>query len=366
MICSVSLLAFVATWASALSAQSVDAYKLAEGPFTVHTADDIRIQDKERNKELHAKVYYPKGDGPFPVIVFSHGFGAGKDAFAPVGSHWASHGYISIHPQHADGGSMDRLKSRKINIEADQDDAEDKPEKPVTGFDREKIRERLKSGGFKARGFQSIGGSTDQIANRVRDMSAVIDALDQVEDKIPALKGKLDREKIGVSGHSYGACVSMLIAGATIEADGKTKSFSDPRVKCIVPISASGTGEYGLTKNSWKDCKCPALYITGTKDVRPGHEFEWRKEPFDGSPKGDKYLLIVEGATHFHFGGGPAGMSRFGTGSGMSSVGTATNFVKTSSTAFFDAYLKGEKSAEQYLADGLTKYIGDKATLTKR
>lgn len=334
-------------------------YKLADGPFTVQTADDISIQDKERKKELHAKVYYPKGDGLFPVIVFSHGFGADKDAFAPIGKHWASHGYVSIHPQHADGGSVDRLRNKKANDKEDEANAE---AKAAAGLDREKLRERLKQGG----GFQGIGGSPDQIANRVRDVTAVIDGLDQVEGKVPELKGKLDREKIGVSGHSYGACVSMLIGGATIDVDGKAKSFADPRVKCIVPISAAGSGEYGLTKESWKAFNRPALYVTGTKDVRPGHEFAWRKEPFDLSPEGDKYLLIVDGANHVSFGGGPSHSARFGAGIGGSTVAVATNFVKTSSTAFFDAYLKGDKNAQAFLNYGLAKFAGVKATVTKR
>jgi dienelactone hydrolase len=360
MIRPASVFTFVALIASSFSSQADDAYKLAEGPFAVQTADDITIQDQERNKEVHVKVYYPKDNGPFPLIVFSHGFGAGKDAFAPVGSHWASHGYVSIHPQHADGGSMDRLRNRKTKTNADEEDADSTPAKLSAGLDREKLRERLKSGGLKG------GGGPQGIADRVRDISAVIDALDQIGAKIPALKGKLDREKIGVSGHSYGACVSMLIGGATIDVGGKPKSFADARVKCVLPISAAGTGEYGLTKESWKDCKRATLYITGTKDIRPGHEFSWRKEPFDLSPNGDKFLLIVEGATHFHFGGGLPGMARLGGNSGSSTVAVSTNVVKTSSTAFFDAYLKNDKTAQGYLAKGLSKFVGGKATLTSK
>lgn len=327
------------------------AYKLADGPFTVQTADDITIQDKDRKKELHAKVYYPKGDGPFPVIVFSHGFGANKDAFAPIGKHWASHGYVSIHPQHADGSKI----GAKVGQNKGKDEADDQTK------DRKNLKGKLAQGGFKG-----IGGSPDQVANRVRDVSAVIDGLAQVEEEIPALKGKLDREKIGVSGHSYGACVSMLIGGATIDVDGKPKSFADSRVKCVLPISAAGTGEYGLTKESWKDCNRPAFYVTGTKDVRPGHEFSWRKEPFDLSPKGDKFLLIVDGANHFSFGGGPSGASRFGEGIGGSTVAVATNFVKASSTAFFDAYLRGDKKAQAFLVDGLPKFVGKKAVLASK
>jgi hypothetical protein len=158
----------------------------------------------------------------------------------------------------------------------------------------------------------------------------------------------------------------MLLAGATIDVAGEPKSFADARVKCVLPIAAAGTGEYGLTKESWKACNRPAFYITGTKDIRPGHQFSWRKEPFDLSPNGDKYLLIVDGANHVSFGGGPSGATRLRAGIGGSTVAVATNFVKTSSTAFFDACLKGDKQAQAFLAEGLVKYAGKQATLSSK
>jgi len=40
--------------------------------------------------------------------------------------------------------------------------------------------------------------------------------------------------------------------------------------------------------------------------------------------------------------------------------------VKTSSTAFFDAYLKGDKKAQVYLEVGLAKFAGAKATVTSK
>lgn len=44
-----------------------------------------------------------KTGGSYPVILFSRGFGGNKDAFGPIGQHWASHGCVVIHPTHADG-----------------------------------------------------------------------------------------------------------------------------------------------------------------------------------------------------------------------------------------------------------------------
>lgn len=300
-------------------------YKLDPGPFKVQTVEKITLHDKERKKELIVRVYYPKGDGPFPVIVFSHGFGGGIEVYSSVSQHWASHGYITIHPQHAD--------ARK------------------TGGDGE--RPKLGGGGLR--------NLSSGLGDRVKDVSAVLDALEELVKEVPDLKGRLDKDRIGVSGHSYGACVSMLIGGVTVEANGKTQSYADARVKCVLPFSAAGTGEYGLTKESWKKAETPILYVTGTKDIRPGHDASWRNEPFDLSPPKDKHLLVIEGANHFSYGGGPASGGLQGRG------GDAYGpLVKASSLAFWDAYLKDVPEAKSFLkADGgMVKFAGSKAKFT--
>ncbi|MFQ3594474.1 MAG: hypothetical protein SNJ82_14960, partial [Gemmataceae bacterium] len=246
----------------------------------------------------------------------------GIDAYSSVSQHWASHGYITIHPQHAD--------ARKTS---------DNNERPKLG-----------GGGLR--------NLTSGLGDRVKDVTAVLDALDELVKEVPDLKNKLNKDRIGVSGHSYGACVSMLIGGVTVEANGKTRSYADSRVKCVLPFSAAGTGEYGLTKESWKKADTPALYVTGTKDIRPGHDASWRNEPFDLSPPKNKHLLIIEGANHFSFGGGPMRSGLLGR-----SDDAYGPLVKASSLAFWDAYLKDVPEAKAFLkADsGMVKFAGSKA-----
>src|SRR5437867_10421359 len=58
-------------------------------------------KDAQRDRAVPSKIYYPKnGDGPFPVILFSHGLGGSREGYEYLGRHWASHGYVSVHLQH--------------------------------------------------------------------------------------------------------------------------------------------------------------------------------------------------------------------------------------------------------------------------
>src|SRR5262245_32918461 len=57
--------------------------------------------DAKRDRNVPARIYSPKtSNGPFPVIIFSHGLGGSRDGYAYLGQHWASHGYVSVHIQH--------------------------------------------------------------------------------------------------------------------------------------------------------------------------------------------------------------------------------------------------------------------------
>jgi len=81
------------------------------------------------------------------------------------------------------------------------------------------------------------------------------------------------------------------------------------------------------------------MNITGTRDRGArGQGLEWKKEPFLYSPPGHKYLVVIEGANHFSFGG------RFGERDNA-----IVTTVKKCSTHFCDAYLKGAASAQNYL-----------------
>ena len=175
---------------------------------------------------------------------------------------------------------------------------------------------------------------------------------------INALVARIDAERIGIGGHSFGAYTAMLIGGVTVDLGGvKDRSFRDQRVTCILPISAQGTGQQGLTRASWAGLTIPMMTMTGTRDQGVGGQgFEWKKEPYTFSPPGSKYLVVIDGANHFSFGGG--------LGERSSDV---TDVVKLTSTLFWDAFLKDSQTAQDYLqSDHLLRDAGGSYTFERK
>ena len=284
------------------------------GALAAVKSDDITLHDSKRNKDLECRVHYPESGDKMPLIVFSHGFGADKTAFAAISQHVAEHGYVIVHPSHADGFGRSGGK------------------KGAAAFGS------LRSSG----GLAGLLSDPAKIEGRVADVAAVMDSIEQLYSKVPALKGRIDTTRIGVGGHSYGAYTSMLIGGVTADIGGvKARSFADPRVRCIMPVSAQGTGQQGLTESSWASLKLPMLTMTGSRDQGAGGQGpDWKKEPFTFSPPGDKYLLFIEGANHVSFGG---------FGGRPSEI---TEVVKATALAFWDAYLKDDANAKASLTSG--------------
>lgn len=303
------------------------------GPHNVLLVSSVQLKDDSRDKTIDVLVRHPDGEGPFPIVVFSHGALANKDAFGIASEHWASHGYVVVHPNHADARG---------------------------GDSRGQFAQRRAAGGTLG---ALIGGGR---IDRVQDITSILDSLDQLEAQAPELKGKLNRDAIAVAGHSFGAYVAQCHGGVKTMVDDQLTNLSDRRVKCVVPISAQGeSGNFGLTSESWRDAKVPALHITGTRDrsapERPGErmgDFRTKMIPFERSPPGNKYLLVIEGANHVSFGGRLRGLR---------GVADAPALTKTLSLAFLDAFLKKDADAKAWL-DGTASsdWIGSQGTLQRK
>jgi len=272
-------------------------YKAEAGPRAAASPAWLDLYDAARDKTLAIRVDVPAGTDVCPLILFSHGYLGSRDGYDPLVEHWVSHGYACIRFTHSD--SLD-----------------------IPPEDR---------------------AAFEDWASRPADLSFVLDALDAVEAAVPAAAGRLDRVRIGVGGHSFGAGTANLIGGAkTVLA----QSFLDPRIRAALLISPQGEGEL-LGPHSWDDFANPMLVVTGTNDDsgRTGEDWTWRLDPYTHAPPGSKHLVVVDGA--YHDFGGISGATYPGQGPRNDDH---VRWVRSVSTAFFDAYVRGEEAARSWLA----------------
>jgi predicted dienelactone hydrolase len=141
--------------------KTANAPQTAGAPATVVSARPVILSAPGRGDDLQVRVSAPATGTGLPVIVFSHGFGWSMDGYAPLADFWAAHGFMVIQPTHLD--------SRTLGIPAED------PRTPRIW--------RL----------------------RIEDLTRVLDELDVLETSVPGLAGRLDRDRVAVAGHSWGA-----------------------------------------------------------------------------------------------------------------------------------------------------------------
>lgn len=320
-----------------LVALSSLAFAEAYPPAATNTFKSVslKLHDAVRNKDVPVRVTYPTNSDKVPLIVFSHGAGGSGDGYTGLTEYWAEHGYICLQPTHADSMQQQKEEGKNATLFGAMWDASVNPEAWV---------------------------------NRTKDIVLVLDSIDEIEKRVPAIKGRIDRSRIGVSGHAFGAFTSQAVAGALIKLPGEAepKSFRDRRVKAVLLLSPQGAGKTGLVETSWKDFKLPMMVMTGSRDYGDlgtlGKEKrgpEWRTEPYRYAPVGDKYLIFISNASHMSFTGLPAAdtglLAKKSAQRGIDEK-AIFEWIRIGSLAFWDDYLKQEKSAKNYLeTDELAK-----------
>jgi predicted dienelactone hydrolase len=146
---------------------------------------------------------------------------------------------------------------------------------------------------------------------RVQDLKHVLDALDLLEAAVPGLRGRTDRDRIAVAGHSWGGqSASMLLGARVLGPDGRPgPDETDARVKAGVLLATTGLGGADLTpfaaenfsfmNPTFDGMTTPALVVAGDHDQSQlsTRGPDWFTDPYTLSP-GSKSLLTVFGAEH--------------------------------------------------------------------
>ncbi len=274
----------------------------------VHTLDLI-IRDDARKRSLPVLLYLPASGKPAPVVIFSHGLGGSRHGSSYLGKHWAKRGYAAVFVQHP--GS-------------DQSVWADTPP-----------RERMNA-------LKKAAGSQDYLL-RVKDIPRLIDQLTEwnAEEAHP-LYGKLELNRIGMSGHSFGAVTTQAVSGQSA-ANGRISS-RDPRIKATCAFSPS-IPRTGTPEEAFKTVDIPWLLMTGTEDdsMIGGAGAASRLKVYPALPAGRKYELVLYKAEHAAF------TERSLPGDQESRNPNHHRAVLALSTAFWDACLKDDPAALEWL-----------------
>lgn len=295
-----------------------------------HEPHKIRIErgdftdERRGGRVVPYKLYYPVAQalGALPVIVWSHGLGGSRDGAAFLARFISSHGYVVIHPTHA--GTDTSLW-------------EGKPGHPWDAIRDTHI-------------------SRKTTLARFRDIPFLLDRLPALAAAHPEIGEHMDLSRLGMSGHSFGAITTQVMAGQRLGKGRRMYSMREDRFRCGIAYSMSPTYNGGEDPDAlYGPIAMPMLYMTGTNDVSPlsGKDYTYRLPIFEHARGPEQHLVVLEGADHMVFSGSRGQLETY------ENIDRHKDIIKIVSLAFWDAYLKGDPTAKDWLTGGgLERYLG--------
>ncbi|WP_017653518.1 alpha/beta hydrolase [Fortiea contorta] len=253
----------------------------------------LTLTDGVRDRRLPVDLYLPQkpqnsaetSPTSFPLVVISHGIASDRYAFVYLAQHLVSYGFAVAVLEHP-GSNAERVQQYFVGLAAAPD--------------------------------------AKEFVDRPLDIKFLLNELQRLDKVDPALQGKLNFQQIGVIGHSFGGYTALSLAGAKINFDqlrqdcnpNNTSSFNlslilqcqavtlpvadyplpDNRIKVALAINPIGSSILG--EREIKKIKLPIMLVAASQDIfappvseqiRP---FTWLADP-------NKYLALVENATHF-------------------------------------------------------------------
>ncbi|MBW4634785.1 MAG: alpha/beta hydrolase [Iphinoe sp. HA4291-MV1] len=326
-----------------------------KGRFTSQK-QTLKFFDSVRRRFLLTDVYLPNLQSRLPVIVISHGLGSDSSNFEYLATHLASHGFAVVVPNHP-------------------------------GSDTKQLRSLLN-------GSTSEVVQADEFKNRPLDIEYVLNQLEERSRTDARFKGRLNLQKVGVFGQSFGGYTALALAGAKINFGQLQKdchpkalrdtwnlslllqcqalklhahnpkeyyNFRDGRIKAVIavnPMTSSIFGEAGLSQ-----IQTPVMIVAGSDDTIAPALYE-QLLPFSWINNSQKYLAVVSGATHFSIiGNGRGSKQQFALPSEVvgNNPSLARRYMNVLSVPFFETYVTRTPKYNAYLNAAYARAISGRS-----
>lgn len=243
----------------------------------------LTLNDQRRDRVYIADLYIPVTSRPAPVIVISHGLASDRTTLAYLATHLASYGFAVAVPEHP-GSNTEKLRS----LFAGRANTADEP---------------------------------SEFINRPYDVRYLLDRLQALDVEDPAYE--LNLNQVGVIGQSFGGYTALALAGAPInfpqlqkDCEDRVNAWNislllqcralelpvtqynlrDPRIKAAIAINPLSSSIFG--EDSLSQIKIPLMIVSSSDDtVAPA--LSEQIIPFSWLTTDKKYLVLLEGGTHF-------------------------------------------------------------------
>ncbi|AFZ34656.1 protein of unknown function DUF1400 [Stanieria cyanosphaera PCC 7437] len=289
----------------------------------------LTLEDRYRDRRFPVDLYLPNTFGRLPLIVISHGLGGDRTTFAYLATHLASYGFAVAVPEHpgSNAGQIQALFN----------------------------------------GFANRVTLPEELIDRPLDIKFLLDHLETNYEP------QLQVRRVGIIGQSFGAYTALALAGArlnfaslnqacqdidnslnlslllqciALELPNQRYNLRDERIVAAIainPLTSAVFGQEGIS-----EIKIPIMLIASSADpVTPA--LSEQIEPFTWLTNSEKYLVLLQGATHF---------STLQESSGSISLPSqaigpdpqiAQTYVKQLGLIFFESYVLQHLSYQAYL-----------------
>ncbi len=258
---------------------------LAAGPALATRCESI-VRDPARQRSIPVAVTLPEEGAALPVVIWSPGLGGGLAQGRRYAQAWAAAGIATVQIEHPGSDGAVYREAAALSKAADD---------PAAGQRASAARVRA-------------GASGPQVAARLGDVALVHALLVGGETLGACITSRIDAANAGIAGHSMGAWVAQIMAGQALPG---LMMSNLPPFRAALAISGSALAPAAELPTSAAGIAMPFMLVTGALDGAPedadaearAANVKTRTALWPHLPAGDKYLLVLDRATHMQFDG---------------------------------------------------------------